>query len=299
MGTIDFDELYESRQPLLFVLFFFTVFYFTRNVIVVFLLLILQIVLSIVVYNIIVDTNQHQIVFIDFTQFKKNHIDPIPLLPGEESCPVYWKQSSYKYVFDFEEKQSNNILHVCNKTSGMSILDIIFMQCVFSFLGILLSFWITLICKIPKYKVKNRSLWFQYVGECIILFLTFLYVDEKIEQTNFPIGIYRTFFMFTKVAFCIYYINRNKENVLNTWSKTHRTYSYDSIYMHWLLCCILMISLHFYFFVHGYYMTLIHIFGIGFLYSVVVFLYTVCKWSKKWNDMLDVCTKVEKKLFIG
>lgn len=412
LDVVLFPELYYSRQPLLFVLFFFTVHFTFRHTRLLIFLVICQLLITISVYTVVLDGRAQQIrvhdlsntrvrklevinrypKHVNFTvsdeskkrfsetdQFDfdieepdKGLLDSSPSvdiepLPKSLKCSMYRNEPLFgnRFVFSLLEESEYrekffmyghmHYTHyiICQRDTGeyhfyamnkyrykqtrkrnyvssseealfhkddfflveqfsVSVKFIIFLQCMYSVFGIVTSFLICRLFSIPKF-YKSFSFttgyrWINFTVELGLLFSSFLYVDEYIPETRFPIGIYRTFIVFTKISFILYFLNRNVENVENSWSKSRQMYNYDRCYLHWLFCCSFLFGTHLVFFVHGYYLTLISLCGLLIIYALMHlfyryeeerFVYHYPKHQYFWHRVADACTRIENDIFIN
>jgi len=194
-------------------------------------------------------------------------------------------------------------------TFTVSAMFIVFLQSVYSIFGIITSYLICRMFDIPRFyrsfSFTKDYKWINYFLELGLLFCSFLYVDEYIAETRFPIGIYRTFIIFTKIAIFLYYLNRTEENVKKSWSNRREMYNYDRCYLHWLFCSLFLISFHFVCFTHGYCLTFI---SLIFLVSLYTLIYLFSMYEEKrvkmysrhqyfWHRLSDTCTRIESSLF--
>ena len=188
---------------------------------------------------------------------------------------------------------------------------IVALQCVYSIFGIVASFLVCRLFKIPRFyrqfSFMKEYKWINYLLELAVLFSTFYNVDEYIDETQFPVGIYRTFLSYTMVAILLYYVNRSEHNVRRSWSSRLQMYNYDRCYMHWLFCSIFLIGTHTVYIMHGYYQTIV---SLSLLVVIYALMHLFCRYEHEryvrrlskhyfWHRLSDTCTHIESSLFVG
>lgn len=106
--------------------------------------------------------------------------------------------------------------------------------------------------------------------ELAVLFASFLYVDEYIAETQFPVGIFRSFLLYTGTLLVIYFTNRNESNVRASVCERSGTYEYDLTYLHWLQCSTSLFSSHFALPFHAYVVTLVAVLCVAAYHLIVL-----------------------------
>lgn len=92
-----------------------------------------------------------------------------------------------------------------------------------------------------KLKLKNFNKMIRYLLQLSFLFFSFYYIDERIEQTDFPIGVYRSFLLFFLGLVIIYITNKDcitiyKFNCKRNNMRNHYNQIYISCFAGALFC---------------------------------------------------------------
>lgn len=155
----------------------------------------------------------------------------------------------YTYASEYRKIEDEDDIEFCE--SAENIVNPLFYTgflLFFSILGILCSMLASFCIKIPnsrvKISLKNRNKLLKNILEMLFLFASFNEVDQYIEQTQFMIGLYRTFLFFILVQFIIYIINKTPETLKEFDCHNTKTNHYDFIYIHW------KVSTSYFFIVH-------------------------------------------------
>lgn len=196
------------------------------------------------------------------------------------------------YIYTNEYKKLNdnkkNVEEYCEniETVVPTILYTLYLL-FFSVLGIVTSMLASFYVKIPnsriKISLKNRNKLMKNILEFVFLFSSFYQVDKQINQTQFPIGIYRTYLIFILIQFTIYIINKNSETLKEFNCHNTKKNHYDFIYMHWIISTSYFFVVHLAIWKHSCFITIMAacIFILSHaLYSINCNMYS-CKLNKQ------------------
>jgi hypothetical protein len=219
LGSLDGDDgLAHSRQQLVFALFFFSLYIFLRRLRLVLLLLVVQAVVSVLYFEALV--------------VQAGSAGPAR---GPAAADVFT-------VVDGGPEE----LVVPGRPVKIPVRAVVLLAGLYSVTGLGLGVcvaWSTGTRRVYDPAGLPGLLYVKYALETTLVFASFIGFDENVPQTQFPVGVYRTFYVYTQLGLLLYWLNRTPTVVART--SGDGQVNYDRAHAHWFFCSLVLIAVHF------------------------------------------------------